>query len=258
MVVRPASPRLAASPARAPARVKRDVGGRQVGFALETTAAAPATLAARGRGGGGHKRARAGAAPVHSHAVRRHGRARRASNDDAFGVFGTTLPQKIGVFHSSSRKVVPTYPNASYTECRALHFRNGQGSSEHYDARGVFCNIRRAAIGFCRSSFLEIFRLSSSAPVGPCSDLLEMPLRGACSPLMPAPVAAASARHLGRCRMLCATRIAFWDKEVLSVRGFKRVGKHSEYSMRASRGRPGRSPRGSSEPPEPPFFSRLD
>jgi hypothetical protein len=71
--------------------------------------------------------------------------------------------------------------------------------------------------------------------------------------LMPAAAAAASARRLSRCRMLCATRIAFWDKEVLLVRGFKRVGKHSEYSMRASRGRPGVQV----NPLNPPFSRAL-
>jgi hypothetical protein len=32
----------------------------------------------------------------------------------AFGIFGTTLLENFAVFHSSSRKVVPISPNASY------------------------------------------------------------------------------------------------------------------------------------------------
>jgi hypothetical protein len=32
---------------------------------------------------------------------------------DAFGVFGTTVPEKIGVLHSRFPKLVPISPNAS-------------------------------------------------------------------------------------------------------------------------------------------------
>jgi hypothetical protein len=37
----------------------------------------------------------------------------RVPAHDAFGVFGTTLSGKIGVFQSASLKVVPVSPNAS-------------------------------------------------------------------------------------------------------------------------------------------------
>ena len=41
------------------------------------------------------------------------------------GTRGPTLPEKVGVFHSSARKVVPIYPNASYALCGRRRLSRG-------------------------------------------------------------------------------------------------------------------------------------
>jgi hypothetical protein len=43
---------------------------------------------------------------------------RSSAGYDAFGVFGTALPEKTGVCQSSSRKVLPISPHVSYSEMR--------------------------------------------------------------------------------------------------------------------------------------------